>query len=341
MASATRRSGRRRLGLGRGAPRWPRAARRSSSPSRSSSATVRPVLQHHHAVARPRAAPRAPRRSSGSPSPRARGASTRRWISCLAPTSMPRVGSSRISSVGSVASQRASSTFCWLPPESSRIGCSMPAHLMPSELDEVSTSARSAPGGTRRARQARQQREGQVLAHRELRHDAVDLPVLGAEADAGARWRPGLGEVGDAPRPDAQRAAGRRLEAEQRARRRLGAPRAEQARRARRSRRGARRATRRAGSAVRQRLDLEHGARRGPGRRACRAPGASDGPGDPGAEKPVAPRERTSSGSRPIIVETSPSRSAPAMSRASTVRPSRIDVTRSHTANSSSRKWET
>ena len=41
---------------------------------------------------------------------------TSRWISALAPTSMPRVGSSRISSRGSVISHRASSTFCWLPP---------------------------------------------------------------------------------------------------------------------------------------------------------------------------------------------------------------------------------
>ena len=41
-------------------------------------------------------------------------------ISALAPTSMPRVGSSRISIRGSVASQRASSAFCWLPPESLR-----------------------------------------------------------------------------------------------------------------------------------------------------------------------------------------------------------------------------
>ena len=45
-----------------------------------------------------------------------RAATTSRWISALAPTSMPRVGSSRISSCGSVISQRASSTFCWLPP---------------------------------------------------------------------------------------------------------------------------------------------------------------------------------------------------------------------------------
>ena len=46
----------------------------------------------------------------------------RRMISAWAPTSMPRVGSSRISRRGAVASQRASSTFCWLPPDSSPIG---------------------------------------------------------------------------------------------------------------------------------------------------------------------------------------------------------------------------
>ena len=40
-----------------------------------------------------------------------------RWISALAPTSTPCVGSSRISTAGDAASQRASATFCWLPPE--------------------------------------------------------------------------------------------------------------------------------------------------------------------------------------------------------------------------------
>jgi hypothetical protein len=53
-------------------------------------------------------------------------------MSNFAATSMPRVGSSRISSFGSVASQRASSTFCWLPPDSSPIGCSASRALMPS-----------------------------------------------------------------------------------------------------------------------------------------------------------------------------------------------------------------
>ena len=36
---------------------------------------------------------------------------------CLAPTSMPRVGSSISTTRGSMLSQRASTTFCWLPPE--------------------------------------------------------------------------------------------------------------------------------------------------------------------------------------------------------------------------------
>ena len=44
--------------------------------------------------------------------PFAHSASTRSMMSNLAATSMPRVGSSRISSFGSVASQRASSAFC-------------------------------------------------------------------------------------------------------------------------------------------------------------------------------------------------------------------------------------
>ena len=44
----------------------------------------------------------------------------RRWISAFAPTSTPWVGSSRMRTEGRVASQRASATFCWLPPESVR-----------------------------------------------------------------------------------------------------------------------------------------------------------------------------------------------------------------------------
>ena len=49
--------------------------------------------------------------------PAAESSATLRWMSAFAPTSMPRVGSSRMSSSGAVASQRARSTFCWLPPD--------------------------------------------------------------------------------------------------------------------------------------------------------------------------------------------------------------------------------
>ena len=41
-----------------------------------------------------------------------------RWTSTLAPMSMPRVGSSRMSTVGPDASHLARTTFCWFPPDS-------------------------------------------------------------------------------------------------------------------------------------------------------------------------------------------------------------------------------
>ena len=54
--------------------------------------------------------------------------------------SMPRVGSSRIRISGSVISQRASSTFCWLPPERLRISAVGSAGRMSSALRYCSTS---------------------------------------------------------------------------------------------------------------------------------------------------------------------------------------------------------
>src|SRR5437764_1106337 len=57
-----------------------------------------------------------------TPTPSSASSRIRIWMSRFAPTSMPRVGSSRISSRGSMQSQRARITFCWLPPESSRMG---------------------------------------------------------------------------------------------------------------------------------------------------------------------------------------------------------------------------
>jgi len=46
----------------------------------------------------------------------------RSWISAFEPTSTPCVGSSSIITLGPIASQQASATFCWLPPDSDRAG---------------------------------------------------------------------------------------------------------------------------------------------------------------------------------------------------------------------------
>ena len=60
---------------------------------------------------------------------------TRIWCtSALAPTSTPRVGSSTISTLGSRASQRASTTFCWLPPDRPSMACSGEAMRIDSIL---------------------------------------------------------------------------------------------------------------------------------------------------------------------------------------------------------------
>ena len=67
--------------------------------------------------------------------------STSFWISVLVPTSMPRVGSSRIRYCGCVSSQRARITFCWLPPESDLMGVSEEAVLMFSALMYSSAKA--------------------------------------------------------------------------------------------------------------------------------------------------------------------------------------------------------
>lgn len=72
------------------------------------------------------------------------------WISAFAPMSMPRVGSSRISSLGWVISQRASSTFCWLPPLSALTLASGLAGRMSSAWMYLATSSSRWATGTGR-----------------------------------------------------------------------------------------------------------------------------------------------------------------------------------------------
>src|SRR5262249_53493093 len=124
---------------GEGAARgggWPgRAQRHQAAPAAgatpAASATRRSSEASPRAISPTSAPPRMTRirslipRISGSSeqiSSTARPCWARRSIvpctSALATTSMPRVGSSRISTLGATMSERPSTTFCWLPPDS-------------------------------------------------------------------------------------------------------------------------------------------------------------------------------------------------------------------------------
>ncbi len=67
-----------------------------------------------------------------------------RCTSDLVPMSMPRVGSSTISRVGSVASHLASTTFCWLPPDMVAAACCGEPVLTWSLRDQSSAARASA-----------------------------------------------------------------------------------------------------------------------------------------------------------------------------------------------------
>ena len=75
------------------------------------------------APGRPGRAPRAPRwRPAARRRPSAASARITWYSSARAPTSTPRVGSSSSSSRVPPSSQRPTTTFCWLPPDSVRTG---------------------------------------------------------------------------------------------------------------------------------------------------------------------------------------------------------------------------
>ena len=70
------------------------------------------------------------------PAPRAASRRMISWISNLAPTSTPLVGSSSSRTFGDVASHFATTTFCWLPPLSASGGTSTPRRLDPPRVDQ-------------------------------------------------------------------------------------------------------------------------------------------------------------------------------------------------------------
>ena len=104
---------------------------------------------------------------------------------------MPRVGSSRIKKRGCVASQRASSTFCWLPPLRFITACSGPGVRMPSDLDEFFGDI-LLPFSRKRVRGAlaRLKREDDIFAHRKVRDNAFHLAILRREGETLANGLP-------------------------------------------------------------------------------------------------------------------------------------------------------
>ncbi len=115
---------------------------------------------------------------------------------------MPRVGSAKISSAGSRASQRAITTFCWLPPESSPIGPSNLGARTSSALAGGGSSTRSAmapdPGRRRAPAKARSVRAAlsrmdcpRASASRLRSSGSKPIPAaIPRRAERGARLRP-------------------------------------------------------------------------------------------------------------------------------------------------------
>ena len=109
-----------------------------------------------------------------------------RWISAFAPTSTPRVGSSRKMTRGLTDSILAIATFCWLPPESVETGSSMRPRWRPRRSPQLGRLPRlplrvdGAPAG----RDLPQVERRDVGGDRQVEEDAVALAVLGEVDEA-------------------------------------------------------------------------------------------------------------------------------------------------------------
>src|SRR3954454_2205584 len=95
--------------------------------------------------------------------PSAASPESSRWTSALVPTSMPRVGSSTMSTRGSVDSHLASTTFCWLPPDRVDTGSDSFPALTCSFFDQAAAVARSRRAESRPRRESFQRRVSVAL----------------------------------------------------------------------------------------------------------------------------------------------------------------------------------
>src|SRR3954471_10292746 len=96
----------------------------SSNSSAGASCTTRPSRSTRTRSARPSTSGTS-LETRRTPTPESASRRTTAYSSERAPTSTPRVGSSSISTLVEPSSQRASTTFCWLPPD--RVRTSLPA----------------------------------------------------------------------------------------------------------------------------------------------------------------------------------------------------------------------
>ena len=118
-------------------------------------------------------------------SPDAASSEMIRWTSTLAPMSMPRVGSSRMSTRGSVASHFARTTFCWLPPDRAPTSWSTPVARIRSWSTYRAPSARSSRSLDEQPRkQPPEDRQAHVRGDREVEHEPVLMTILGHVGDA-------------------------------------------------------------------------------------------------------------------------------------------------------------
>ena len=81
--------------------------------------------------------------------PASRMATSRRWMNSMAPTSTPRVGWPTSRTRGSRSISRASTSFCWLPPEKAAVirrgsaGRTSKAPILPAVSRETAAQSSS------------------------------------------------------------------------------------------------------------------------------------------------------------------------------------------------------
>ncbi len=118
--------------------------------------------------------------------PSAASRSIQACSSALAPTSTPRVGSSRIRMRLLAASHLASTSFCWLPPESvdGRRAPARSARTCSRSQYSRASGALLALPDPRQARQPVEHRQRGVLARQHRENQSLALAIFGHQSDA-------------------------------------------------------------------------------------------------------------------------------------------------------------